>query len=223
MDGTARWQGLGLGTAALTSCALFLGAMALYPGGNWLDPAAAGHDFARNFLCDILGPVAWNGAANRGGRALAQAGYWLFCATFAWFWWFAPKRWRPDDGRLGLWTRSAGLCSAAAMVAVPLWPPSSRDWLHQILVYASGIPGGLAALGATAGLLRAGQRRSAALAVLVLLTVLANGVVYAVHMRFSAAPTVLLPGLQRVGALSMVAWVLSVAWDLAKQRGDPPP
>ena len=222
MDATARWQGLGLGAATLTSCGLFFAAMALYPGGNWLDPTAPGHDFARNFLCDILGPVAWNGAANREGRALALGGYWLFCATFAWFWWLAPTGWSARHRRLGHLTRLAGLASAAAMVAVPLWPPSSRDWLHQIVVYLSGIPGGLAAVGATAGLHRGGFRRSAALAILVLATVLANGVVYAVHTRLSGTPTALLPTLQRVGALSMVAWVLSRAWDLARRRANPP-
>lgn len=203
----------GLIVAILTvcSCALFLASMQIYPGGNWLDVNAAGHDFARNFLCDVLAGRAQNNIANPLGSALALAGYFVFSGAFLLHWSGLPGCFRRNDRGMGVVVRWAGVASTVAMVAVPLWPPSETDLVHQIAVYASGIPGGIAALLACIGLARAGERTGAWLAASVLCTTLANGLVYAAHTALSGEPTVVLPLLQRVGALSMVAWVLAMA------------
>ena len=212
-EARARTTTFGFVIAFLTlgSCACFLASMHVYPGGNWIDVRAPGHDFARNFLCDILAPVAQNDVANPVGSRLALAGYLLFACAFALHWWRLPAFLARDNRRTRFAVRWMGVGSTLAMVAVPLWPPSAENWLHQIVVYASGIPGGVAALLACVGLWRAGERAAAGFGAFVLATTLGNGAVYALHMALSGEPTVVLPLLQRIGAVSMVAWVLALA------------
>jgi hypothetical protein len=60
-----------MGNAVLATLALFVvlegAAMILYPGGTCWDPAAHGHRFWENFLCDLEWSVARNGMPNPTG------------------------------------------------------------------------------------------------------------------------------------------------------------
>ena len=64
-------------------------AMALYPGGNWIDPKAPGHRFLSNFFCDLTQPVSLSGVNNRLGARVARLGMWCFAAALAGFFWLA--------------------------------------------------------------------------------------------------------------------------------------
>src|SRR5262249_39586691 len=83
-----------LGRSALASCALALSllgaAMCAYPGGTHWDRAAPGHDFWRNYLCDLARTVALNGAPNPLGSALARAAMASLAVAIGLFFWVLP-------------------------------------------------------------------------------------------------------------------------------------
>src|ERR1019366_7112935 len=77
--------------------ALETAAMALYPGGTWWNPAARGHRFWQNYLCDLEWRVALNGQTNHWGSRLAQAAMLVLVLTLAPFW-LPPPRGLPGAG-----------------------------------------------------------------------------------------------------------------------------
>src|SRR5690242_7027467 len=71
--------------------ALLVAAMVSYPGGTWMDPNSHGHDFIRNFLCDLAMPVALNGMPNPVGAVAVPVALFVLSAGLALFWWELPR------------------------------------------------------------------------------------------------------------------------------------
>lgn len=204
-------QGQHLAAASLLACtgigaALLAIAMALYPGGTWIDPQAQGHDFWRNFICDLTHATALNGAPNRGATP-AQAAMLVMVPALGLFWVLVPRLFE-GRARLGTAIRMMGLVSVAGLVAVPLIPSVPYGLLHSIAVLMASVPGLMAATLSVLGL-----RARPALRLLGAVTLLAGAVDAALYTRgvLVPAPTpVVMPALQKVAALGLLTWMAAV-------------
>src|SRR5438552_3783881 len=96
----------------LTSLAL---AMQRYAGGTELDRHTVGHSFWFNFLCDIAGDRALNGAANPGG-AFGRAAMAAFSVGLGAFWLILPAEF-PRHRALGAIVRVGGSISVLGFFA----------------------------------------------------------------------------------------------------------
>jgi hypothetical protein len=181
--------------------------MALYPGGTWWDPAARGHRFWQNFLCDLEWQVALNGTPNPVGAALAQAAMLVLVAGFVPFWWEAPA-WRRA-------VRGLGAAGVSGMVAVALMPSERFGALHGVAVVLAAAPSFAATSLAAAGEWRAGERahhRVAAGIGAALLAVAALDLVLYVHtMRTGGPGPVAVPALQKIALALLLVWMVLVA------------
>ncbi|MRG92404.1 hypothetical protein [Polyangium spumosum] len=194
------------------SCLLLGAAMALYPGGTWLDRAAAGHDFFRNFLCDLTADRALDGRTNPGAW-LAKAGMMALAAGTLPFWFLVTRLFAARVG-LSVAVRVFGLASALAATLVPLAPSQRYGLLHALLILVAGAPGLVAAALATFGLLSAkgGPRAPARLAACTVGLAALDGALYAAHVASGEeVPSALLPALQKLAALALVAWMTGTA------------
>jgi len=66
------------------SLALLTVAINTYPGGNQIDANSIGFDWKQNYLCNLFGKTAVNGARNS-ARIWAITGWFILCASFACF------------------------------------------------------------------------------------------------------------------------------------------
>jgi hypothetical protein len=188
-------------------------AMILYTGGTWLDPHTSGHDFFRNFFCDLTALEALNGQQNP-GALFAKAGMMIFTVGFAPFWLLVAKVFAHAFARLSKVVQALGILSTAAAVLVPLVSSQQYGFLHPLLIFLAGVPGLLAGGFATYALAttKTETRVPARLAVLTVALVAIDGALYAAHViSGQAISSALLPGLQKFAALSLVAWMLSTA------------
>jgi hypothetical membrane protein len=188
-------------------------AMVLYPGGTWMDRASRGHDFFRNFFCDLTAPKALNGQPNP-GAIFAKVGMFVFTLGLIPFWLLVTSILRQARARLAKTVLGLGTVSSIAAALVPFVPSQQFGNLHPMLVFLAGIPGILAGGLSTYGLVKtkSGSRLPARLAVLTVILVGIDGVFYAIHVAtgYELHPT-LLPGLQKIAALSLVAWMAASA------------
>src|SRR5450755_3588510 len=97
------------------------GAMALYPGGTWLNRARVGQSFFGNFFCDLTQPVSLSGVANPVGSRLAQCGMLCFAGALAGLFWVLPEHFASDN-RAHRWVRGMGTLSVLTFILVPLTP-----------------------------------------------------------------------------------------------------
>ncbi|MDF1838058.1 MAG: hypothetical protein P1V35_09335 [Planctomycetota bacterium] len=84
--------------------AMWVLAMALYPGGSSFDAGSEGHDFFRNFLCDVLSSETSDGRANRWGAGSMAVGIVILIGGGLWpLWWRVPvaQPWRTLSRILG--------------------------------------------------------------------------------------------------------------------------
>ncbi len=201
----------------ILSIALFVAlevvAMALYPGGTWLDRTSPGHDFFHNFFCDLTAPKALNGKPNP-GAIFAKAGMFVFTLALLPFWVLVTTVVRQLRSRLANVVMALGTISSLSAALVPFVSSQQYGFVHPLLIFLAGIPGLLAGGLSTYGLVKTKSRSrlSARLAVLTVVLAGLDGVLYAIHVatgyEFSPA---LLPGLQKVAAMSLVLWMLSAA------------
>ena len=213
MECRARTQGLEerimtrMARGVLRACiALFLllevPAMALYPGGTWWEPGLRGHRFWQNFLCDLEWRVALNGQPNPVGSMLAQGAMLVLVAGFVPFWSLASRRGRA--------ARGLGLASVAGMIAVALMPSERFGALHGAAVMAAGLTGLGAAGLATLGQLRTGRKGLAALGTATLVVSLVDLALYARAALYGGPGSLLVPALQKVALLFLLAWMSAV-------------
>ena len=181
--------------------------MACYPGGNALDPAAPGHDFVRNFICDLLQPRADNGAPNPVGRVALPVGLLALGVGVALFWLLLPGL--VAGAALGRGARGAGLVSVAGLVAVALTPAEAAGHWHAVAIFTACLPALVACVAAVWGLARAGRTALAALGALTLIIGTVDGVLYAEHLRSGGAVIVWLPALQRLSMGLFIVWMLA--------------
>jgi hypothetical protein len=114
-------------------------AMRVYPGGTELDRNCVGHSFWFNFLCDLTGERALNGAANN-GHSLARAAMVAFSVGLCAFWLILPAEF-PGHKAIAAIIRLAGTISVAGFLTVPIADGS----LHAVAVFTAAVPGVIAA------------------------------------------------------------------------------
>jgi hypothetical protein len=192
--------------------ALEVPAMCLYPGGTWFDTSARGHRFWQNFLCDLEWRVALNGQPNPVGSRLAQAAVLVLTLGLAPFW-IAVAGLFHDRPHLAATVRILGLLATAGTVAVALMPSDRFGTLHGAAVLTSGVPGLTAAALAVAGLLLAGPRPRVEgwLGASMLAFALVNFVLYASHYLGGVEGTPLVPAMQKMALILLIAWMVAVA------------
>lgn len=182
-------------------------AMATYPGGNWLERGARGHDLARNFLCDLLSPVAVNGLPNPVASLAMQAALGVLAIGLTVTWWLMPRL--LDAPRLSLAIRVSAVLSLLGLISVPLTPPSASSSLHAVAVLGGGVPAVIAwglslhALGR--------QPRTRALAELglaALLGVVMAFLLYAHALVWRTHPNLALPLSHRLATLLCLVWLV---------------
>lgn len=188
-------------------------AMALYPGGTWGNRMSSGHDFFGNYFCDLTAAKSLNGQTNP-GAPYAKAGMFVFTLGLIPFWILVSSVVRQLRARMSKFILGLGGVSSVAAALVPFVPSSQYGNLHPALVFLAGIPGLMAGGLSTYGLVKtkSGSRIPARLAVITFVLIAIDGILYAIHVTtgYEVHPIVL-PGLQKMGAASLVAWMLSAA------------
>jgi hypothetical protein len=202
---------------------LFLGlvsvAMATYPGGNWLVRSARGHDLARNFLCDLLGPVAINGLPNPIASVLMQAALGVLAAGLTVTWWLIPRL--LDAPRLSRAIRVLAVVSLVGLISVPLVPPSVSYSLHAVAVLSGGLPAIVAWVLALHALGRQARTRAlAGLGLLALLSMALAFALYAYQLFWHTRPNLVLPLSHRLATLLCVAWLVRLGTTPSPEASD---
>lgn len=202
------------------SAALLGAAMRLYPGGTWCDPAAEGHAFWANFLCDLEWKVALNGRPNPVGSTVAGAGMASLALGVGVFFQVVPALFGPG-GASRRAVRLLGGASTVGTAAVVLMPSERFGDLHGVVVIVTAAPGLAGAVLAVAALAR-GEPRPRVCAALGGASVCAAVVdlgLYARHFvdRTDCAP--LVPALQKVAVLLLLGWLTAVSARVLRLNG----
>ena len=190
-----------------------------YPGGTWIDRTSVGHSFWGNFACDLLRTTALDGRPNAYPR-VAAAGMLVLLAGLVALW-FAVPRLFANRRRLGLAVRVLGTVAALAMLAVPFTPADRHGALHGLAVTVATVPGLLVAALTTAGMLAAkgGVRSLGVLGAVTVAASFADSLLLYARGWVETAPfAILLPALERVSLLFLLAWMTATALTLAGQR-----
>jgi len=186
---------LGVGTLATA-----VGA-SRYPGGNWVDPSAAGHSLWANFLCDIARDMAVNGGHNPGAR-WGRAAEYAFVAALCLFWWVVSGV--LEDRRAARKVRLLGTLATLGLLLVPV----TRGVPHALALLAGAGPGFAAAASAVWGL-----RHRPLLALLGAASLLLAALELGLYLTFRVAPMpVAVPAMQRLALLAAVAWMAGCAF-----------
>src|SRR6187397_137758 len=90
MDRSVRTARAAIVVFAGLALAAWLAAMFLYPGGTQFNPAAPGHSFWLNYLCDLSDEHTWSGAPNPRGSLFGRAAMIAITGALAALFWFAP-------------------------------------------------------------------------------------------------------------------------------------
>ena len=208
----ARCAALATLLCLLGFAGFWAGAMALYPGGTFLDRSHVGQSFFGNFFCDLTQPISLSGVANPVGSRLAQCGMLFFAGALLGLFWVVPQHFAPG-GRSRPWVLRLGTLSVLTFVAVPLTPSERFGSLHAELALVAGGFGILAAIIAVWALF-ASHRRARALGVLGALALAVgafDAVIFIQHLGESAPPPLLVPAAQKVAALLVSVWIAAVA------------
>jgi hypothetical protein len=194
------------------------GAMALYPGGTFLDRSTVGQSFFGNFFCDLTQPVSLSGVANPVGSRLAQCGMLFFAGALWGLFWVVPQLFARQSS-IRPWLARLGTACVLTFLAVPLTPSERFGAWHARLALLAGSFGITAALLAVWALFTF-ERRARALAVLGGLALAAAafaGAIFVAHLG-EVAPPLLVPAAQKVAALLLCLWIAAVAlWALLEE------
>jgi hypothetical protein len=183
--------------------------MTFYPGGSWLNMNATGHDFFRNFLCDLLGPTAINGQPNSLASVSMKLAMAAMLPGLACLWFFSPTLF-PARINLGRAIRACGVLSLLGLAAVPLTPPTASYELHAAAIFSGGIPSVLAWVLTLVGLWF-GHRRVALVGLFAFVSVAFGFGLYAREYFFHGAPSILLPASHRVGTGLLLGFMVAVS------------
>jgi len=187
-------------------------AMSLYPGGTWWDATTRGHRFWENFLCDLEWRVALNGTPNPLGSQLATAAMLVLLAGLAAFWLAVPRLFvgRAPFGAVAV--RPLGLISVGSTVAVVFMPSERFGALHGAMVIASCLPGLTASALAVHGLVASEPRPRVAgwTGASMLAFALVDFALYASHFLAHREGTALVPALEKVALILLLAWMVLV-------------
>jgi hypothetical protein len=214
LRGARRQQGAAVAVLAFAASfvVLIAGAMALYPGGTWMNRQTRGFDVVRNFFCDLSAAVALNGAPNP-GASIASTAMVALALGLVPFWLLIAFRLR-EEPRKSAAVRALGLASAVTLPLVPLLPSARSGPLHVAAVLLASLPGLAAGGVAAAGLLASREARRPH-GYLAGATLLAAVVTAALYLRLvetrATVPHWSLPAMQKVAAVLLVAWLVVTA------------
>lgn len=185
-------------------------AMASYPGGTWEERQEPGHSQVRNFLCDLVRPVALNGTPNEEGARYAELALLSFAVALTPFFLITPALFE-ERRRLARLVAVSGALASLGGVGILLVPSYRFGALpHGLMVLLAAVPGLAAALGATFGVWKAERPvPSVRLAALSTLLVFAFAVgVFAVQLSRGTETTPGLPVLEKLGFLLTMSWMV---------------
>lgn len=186
--------------------------MWFYPGGSYLDLSALGHDFWRNFLCDLLNENAINGTNNRVGAILMQTAMGCLIPGLGILWWYIPNLF-PTSRRLGAAVRISGTLSLFGFIAVPLTPPHASYVVHAAAIFSAGVPALLAWVLSLVALRisSVNARWVAGVGYVAASTAFVGVALYARELFFDVTRSVWLPTSNRIATILLLVWILSVA------------
>ncbi|MDB4979761.1 MAG: uncharacterized protein JWM82_513, partial [Myxococcales bacterium] len=151
----ARVGALALLVALVVGAAILGTSMNQYSGGSAVEPHATHHSWWFNYLCDLAGELAVNGASNARGAATARVGMLIMSVDVALFWLLLPV----SIGTRGAAARliQIGGCLSAVGVAIV---PVTTGALHAPALFLSLGPGLVAGIVGFTALVRANRRSS---------------------------------------------------------------
>lgn len=213
-----RWAAYALFLLTLSFAGCLVWAALLYPGGTWCEPQRPGYDLVRSFLCDPLHTRGLNGAPNP-AAGWARAGLLLSGLAFVPFWAGMPRALGFGGARARA-VRALGVSSALLSLVVASSPSDAWPALHTAAVLSASVTGVGAALTAlSAPSTSSAGRTLRAVGWTAMSAAAVDAALYAEQAFFPKPCAVLLPALQKVAALWIVAWMLGTAWVLL--RGAP--
>jgi hypothetical protein len=180
-------------------------AMALYPGGTWMDRTPLWHRFWENFICELGHEVAADGRPNP-AAPWGRAALWLLVLGTGAFWLAVPTLFRTQGW--ARFVRASGTLSTAGLLLLPF---ATGPW-HLGVVVCGALPG-LASAFATLWALRH-RRGLAALGLLAAALALADLVLY---VRYFSDPISAVPLVQRLALLASLTWMASCALAVLRQ------
>ena len=213
--------------AVLASIGIFIAlvvvSMATYPGGSWLAPNAQQHDLLRNFLCDLLGPMAINGKPNPVGSAAMIAAMVVLALGLGVLWWSMGRLF--VSPRLSVAIRVCGTVSLLGLVAVPFTPPTVSYPLHAAAVFSGGGPAAAACVLSLIGMaIEPRTRPLAVLGTIAMVWVLIGFASYAQQYFGGSHPTIWKPISHRIATVFFVSWLVAIGLALkgvAKREAPP--
>lgn len=199
---------------------LFAAAMAVYPGWNRFDHESDGHDFLRNFLCDLLSATTPDGRSNARGAALMSAAVLaLTLGGLLPLWWRACKH-----GPCRALGRVLGLAAAALTVAICAEQALGLRWPHHAITLSAGalglVPTAMAAAADWCTSKRAALRRT--LLLVTLAGAMTNFVSYAL-VQLGSPLTLWVPVSQKIALCGLLAWLAMEPLSSSESRQEPPP
>jgi hypothetical protein len=187
-------------------------AMLLYRGGTWWDLERRGHSFWDNFLCDLLRRQTLGGQPNLAGSRLAMTGMIVLVVGIVTAFSLTPEL---IPSRRGLGKRLAWIGSAASgcLVLSAVLPSDAYPRCHSLAVVLGGVPV-LLSFAVFVGALLLEPRSSLPFRALSLILLVLAAITMALYCwtAFFHGPSLrLLPGLERVSNLSLLAWLILLA------------
>ncbi len=195
---------------------LFLLAARAYPGGTDWEPAARGHDFWLNYLCDLARAVTPGGRPNVLGSLLAQASMMALTLGLLPLWWLLALLF-PSRPGLGSAVRALGAIAVVGTIAVVLLPSDRFGAWHAVAIMVAGPPGFAAALLAVSGLAREERvpRVAAGVGAAMLLVAMIDWVLYLGYLSGTAPAIVAV--LEKVALILLLAWMVAVSVRVARR------
>ncbi len=200
----ARWRAPAQRTVVAVFVALWVASMSLYPGGNIFAPGSDGHDFTRNFLCDLLTPVTADGRGNAPGAALMNVA--VVALTIGGL---LPLWWRASSNPLWRSTaRSFGAAAAVLIGAICVDQAFGLRWSHNAVTLCAGALGlaPTAMVAATDWRAPRQKRLRRALLLGTMAASLVNFVSYAL-VQLGNPLTPVVPISQKVALLGLLGWM----------------
>jgi hypothetical protein len=192
---------------------LFGIAMNLYPGWNLFDPDSVGHDFWRNFVCDLQSSELPDGRTNRtASLVMTSAVVILLLGALLPTWWCLEAG--PRTVRI---CRTFAIATTMLLVATVGELVLRMPLSHNVLTLSAGTFG----LGATGIVLATSweraHRATRGVAVLFLLAGLTNFTTYSA-VQLGATMTIVVPASQRIALIGLLAWIVLHERDHARRR-----
>ncbi|HVI46191.1 MAG TPA: hypothetical protein VM802_15050 [Chitinophaga sp.] len=186
----------------LLAVALLLTAFLSYPGGSSVDPTTVGFDWKHNYLSNLFGERALNGAKNA-SRAWAIAGWCMLCITYAFFFIDFSKK-IPSPGAAGV----IRYCGVSAMVFAMLIVTR----YHDLALTFTTTLGLLSMFYVVVYIFRSRLTLLKVFSVLCLLICYVDNYIY-----YSGSFIQILPVMQKINMVVVISWILCLYYFTKKE------